>query len=1209
VVTAILFAVLSGEPASQAAVVRVGSELEFPPYAFVDKDGQAAGFSVNLIRAVTEAMGLQIEVTSGTWDSVWNRLVAGQLDVLPVVAKLSDRAQLVDFSLSHTETYDAFFVRRGSPAFATIEAARGKEIVVMRSDAAHHALVDRHFQGRLILVDTIPAGLSLVASGQHDAFLCSKLIGTLSLQKLGDGRISAGPPIPDYKRTFCFAVKRGDSELLEKLNQGLLILKANGEYQRIYDRWLSTEDPWSKWKRYLAPVALVLVAVFLAGVVWLRTVRQLVQRTTRELAEKNAQLRQIQDGLETAVTERTANLHLTNTRLQTEITEHKRTEEALRKSERQFRSYVESSPIGVFVCDERGRYLQVNPAAAAITGYSVEELIQMSIPDITPLEFQEGAIRYFQSVLQTARASGESVFRHKDGHMGYWLVEAVRLSSTRFLGFASDITVRKRMEEALKRSQEAFQGYFEMGSLGMCVTSLEKGWLEVNGRLCQMLGYSKAELIGFSWAELTHPDDLGADLHLFGEVMAGKRDRYELDKRFIRKDGSVVHTTLSVACQRNADGTVNHFLASLLDITERKRAEAAAQKLSERLQIATRAGRVGIWDWNVVENIQFWDDTICEIYGIPHGSFTGGVTQWSDHLHPDDRSRVDNDLQAALRGEREYAPEFRVIWPDGSIHNVKANSHTFFDENGKPLRMVGSNIDITVRKQAEERMHKQATLLDSANDAIYVRALDHTITYWNGGAERLYGLSSQQVLGRKITEVGGKDHAAFDAAHAKLLAKGNWAGNLRQLNKDGKERIISCRWTLLRDEHGKPKEVLAINADVTEQKQLEAQFLQVQRMEGIGMLAGGIAHDLNNILTPIMMSVPLLRDAIHDDENRQLLDSVQSSAQRGADIIRQLLTFARGQPGVRAPVLVRQLLREMEKLIRETFPRNLHLAVTVPPELWLVVGDATQIHQALMNLCVNARDAMPAGGTLTLAAENVTLDAASAALMPDAKPGPHVRLRVSDTGTGIPPAQLERIFDPFFTTKEIGKGTGLGLPTVLGIVRGHGGSVRVDSRVGQGSTFELYLPASLGAKASDIPEREVRVPRGQGELILVVDDEAAVRDPAQYVLEKYGYRVLVAAEGAAAMVLFALHRTEIKAVLTDMMMPGMDGPKLVRALRQLDARLPILGMTGLIDPLPGKEQKNLELLDVLAKPFEARALLVALHRALTAENPATGPAS
>ena len=583
--TAILLGGFAGDPAGQAAVVRVGSELAFPPYASVDQDGRAVGFSVDLIQAVAETMGLQVEMSTGTWDSVWNRLLTDRLDVLPLVAKSPERTRSVDFSLPHTVTYDAFFVRPGTPALESLQAARGKEIVVMRSDAAHQALVERNFQGRIILVDMIPEGLALVASGRHDAFLCPKLIGSLSLRDLGGPGLVVGPPIPDYKRTFCFAVKRGDSELLEKLNQGLLIIKANGEYQRIYDRWLSAEDPWNKWKRYLALMASVFLAVFLAGAVWLRTLRRLVQRATQALAQKNEQLRQIQDGLETTATERTADLQLANTRLQAEIAEHERTELKLRVSHERLELAQSAAgaglwdwniTVGTIEWDSRlfdlfgldqgkvsasfANWRQiVHPEDLAVAEAQIAQALrdQVELVNIYRIVLSDGKIRWIQS-------TGRGIY----GANG---------QPHRMSGLCVDITKAKQAEEDIKRSREDFQGYFEMGSLGMCVTSVEKGWLAVNERLCQMLGYTKAELSKFAWAELTHPDDLGVDLQFFEEVMAGKRERYELDKRFIRKDGSVVYTTLSVACQRKPDGTVNHFLASLLDITERKQAEAALQ--------------------------------------------------------------------------------------------------------------------------------------------------------------------------------------------------------------------------------------------------------------------------------------------------------------------------------------------------------------------------------------------------------------------------------------------------------------------------------------------------------------------------------------------------------------------------------------------------------------------------------------------------------
>ena len=318
--------------AGNSQEIRVGSELDFPPYAFVDESGQVTGFSVELIKAVTNAMGLSIKISTGSWDTMWNSLVSGQLDVLPIVAKLPERQRLVDFSLPHTETYDAFFVRKGDSPIPSIAATRGKAIVVMRSDAAHHELLERNFQGNLILVDTIPAGLSLISSGKHDAFLCSKLIGTMILKKHGLTGLTAGPTIPDYKRTFSFAVKKGDKELLEKLNQGLLIIKTNGEYDRIYDKWLSFDDPWRKAQKYLLPVIITVIAITVIAGFWLATLQLLVRKRTRELAEKNKMLHCAYDDLEARVQERTVELAQSNQLLQAEITERKHAEEKIQAS-------------------------------------------------------------------------------------------------------------------------------------------------------------------------------------------------------------------------------------------------------------------------------------------------------------------------------------------------------------------------------------------------------------------------------------------------------------------------------------------------------------------------------------------------------------------------------------------------------------------------------------------------------------------------------------------------------------------------------------------------------------------------------------------------------------------------------------------------------------------------------------------------------------
>lgn len=542
----------------------------------------------------------------------------------------------------------------------------------------------------------------------------------------------------------------------------------------------------------------------------------------------------------------------------------------------------------------------------------------------------------------------------------------------------------------------------------------------------------------------------------------------------------------------------------------------------------------------------------------------------------------------------------------GEVFGLRSNGEEFPVEASISQIQIGGEKfytvilrDITKRRAVEERLQEQAALLDHAQDAIVVRDLNQRILFWNRSAEKLYGWNKDEVLSQDICNLVFQGNAEeLEKATQTVINTGEWRGELHQKNRDGKPIIVDGRWKLVRDQQGQPKSILITNTDITEKKKLESQFLRAQRMESIGTLAGGIAHDLNNILSPIMLAVQMLQLRTADEAALKMLEILQTNAERGSEMIKQILSFARGVSGQRVSVQLKHLIKEVAKILKETLPRSIEIQFRIPDELWLINGDATQLHQVLMNLCINARDAMPDGGLLSLVAENCVVDETYAEMTADARPGRYVRITVTDSGTGIKPENLARIFDPFFTTKDVGHGTGLGLSTVLGIVKGHQGFINVYSELGKGSEFRIYLPAQLTGQLHMAAFPSAELPRGNGELILVVDDEPSIRQIARTTLEAFNYQTLTASDGAEAIALFAQHRMEIKAVLTDLMMPLMDGLALIRALRKLSPDIRIIASSGLASSGKTAEVSREGAQAFLPKPYTASLLLQTLARVL-----------
>ncbi len=634
---------------------------------------------------------------------------------------------------------------------------------------------------------------------------------------------------------------------------------------------------------------------------------------------------------------------------------------------------------------------------------------------------------------------------------------------------------------------------------------------------------------------------------------------------------------------------------ALLDEAERlRRTEAALRENEERFRQITE---------NVAEMIALVDPNGRRVYLNP------AYREWGDpadlvgtdafrEIHPDDRDRVRASFAQTIGTGAGRRGEHRMVLPDGRVRQIECQSSVLRDSAGVVVNVLLVSRDITERREAEARLREQASLLDRARDAIIATDLDHRIAYWNASAERLYGWKASEVYGHRLDQLDlGFDQARFAAARAQLLATGEWRGDFRLRTRNGETVLVESTWSLVVENNGRPRSILSIDTDVTERKKLETQLLRAQRMESIGTLAGGVAHDLNNVLTPILLSIDLLGSKMTTTEDRRLIEKTKASASHGAALVQQLLAFARGAEAKRTQIDLPRALNDLQSLIRQSLPPSIQLTVQCEDDTWPIQADTTQFNQVLINLCINARDAMPHGGRITIATRNTTVDAALAGVNPGASAGPCVRISVIDNGSGIPPAILEKIFDPFFTTKAAGKGTGLGLSMVAGILKNHGGFVQVESDSGRGTTFHLFFPAVAEVPPAIVREDRPAPAKGRGEAILLIDDEPVVRDTLQLLLQRAGYRVFPAEDGGTGIAAFTQHEKEISLVITDMMLPDQIGTQVVKTLRSRRPSLPIIAISGMM--ASGQFDELLHLhprVDCLAKPLSPSVLLAAVRR-------------
>ncbi|BAZ12295.1 PAS/PAC sensor hybrid histidine kinase [Calothrix sp. NIES-4071] len=728
--------------------------------------------------------------------------------------------------------------------------------------------------------------------------------------------------------------------------------------------------------------------------------------------------------------------------------------------------------------------------------------------------------------------------------------------------------------------------------------ALDNNWCfsYLNKQAESLLQRKRSELLGQNlWSAF--PD--AVDSKFYHEYRCAVTERISVEfEEFYQP----LNAWFAVHAYPSADGLSVYFQ----DITKRKLAEEQLNCQQAIMRSMNSVSPLGYYVVNKCSGqVFFLNNRFCKIWGIEH------LQQEMEHGKFKNKDVIAECLKLVVD-----IPAF--VENDKLIHNQN-NPNVGEDEiklkDGRVIRRVSTSFrqdgeccsgrlyifeDITERKRTEQQMRSGAALLDVTSDAIILRDLSNKILLWNKSAEKLYGWQAEEVIDSSASDILlCIKSPQYQEIYNTVLEKGCWQGELIRLTKSGQEIILDSCWTLVLDEHQKPKSILTVDTDITQKKQLESQFLRAQRVESIGTLASGIAHDLNNVLSPILMSAQLLNNKSNSPRESQILSIIEKNAKRGADLVKQVLSFARGMEGERTKIQLNHLIQEIQQIVEQTFPKSIDFYTDIKPNLQVINGDNTQLHQVLINLCLNARDAMPEGGKLTLNAENIFIDQNFQSMHIDAKVGQYVLLTLTDTGIGIDRKNLDRIFEPFFTTKEFGQGTGLGLSTVMGIIKGHGGFVNVSSTVGKGTQFKVYLPAVNSGITSN--HLHVEVPRGNGELILVVDDEPSIREITKASLESYNYEVITASDGIEAVAIFAQHKNKIKAAIIDMMMPNMDGSTTISTLLRMNPLIPIVAVSGLAtsDSINLYKDNHSKKFTFVPKPYTAQELFSAVYKVLT----------
>jgi PAS domain S-box-containing protein len=889
-----------------------------------------------------------------------------------------------------------------------------------------------------------------------------------------------------------------------------------------------------------------------------------------------------------------------------DITDRRKIEGDLLRRQSELGALFDLVPALIWFKDTENRILRVNQRAAAAAGIPVAEIEGKFTHEIYPLE----ADKYYLDDQEVIKAGEPKLgiveaLRDPDGNAIWVQTDKVPMRDkdgnvVGIVVMARDITERKRIEESLQENERRFREMYSATAAGIAVSEPHGRFLRANPAYCAMLGYTETELLTRDFASITHPDDLALNLKSRDELLAGQRDSFVMEKRYIRKNGEPLWTRVSVSAARSSDGAITSLIVVAEDITERKRNESRFRRLVD-------SNIQSVFFWNNRGEITGGNDAFLTLVRYAREDLEAGRINWKDMTPPEYAQRDQQALAeiAATGACSTYRKEW--IRKDGSRVPILIGAAEFEDSPGNGVCFV---LDLTKEIESELALREsekrfKALFEQAAVGVAQIDAATGLYLHTNRRFCEIVGRSQDELALLTASEIDHEDAPFSELGTLRSVKTGasrEYVFEKHYQRKNDSDIWASVTVSEMWAPGERPDFYVAIVQDITSRKQLEEQFRQAQKMEAMGTLAGGIAHDFNNILTAIIGFTQLAQMKLEGNpEVVDFLSSVLKAGKRAAELVKQILTFSRHQAPQRQVIQLTTVVAECLKLLRATTPATIEIDISLATDAPSVLADASQVHQIILNLGTNALHAMNGlHGRLQVTLDRCIVDAAHAALQSRLRPGVYARVSVADTGCGMDKATMQRIFEPFFTTKPPGEGTGLGLSVVHGIMESHDGAVIVYSQPGEGTVFHLYFPAHSAEETIETDDAPPVV-RGRGERILFVDDEELLVQLGQKMLSGLGYEVEAVRQPEAALELFRMEPSRFALVITDHTMPGMTGLVLASRIRQVRPDMPVILMTGFNGTLTPERLSAERIRQMLLKPTTIHALSNAVHKALSAD--------